>query len=155
MDGSLIGITPGLTIYVPPDEPRQRELMAWAERIVPGTGIATASGFGILRDGSVIAAIMYSNFRPPHMCDIGIVSVDQRWCSREVLRRAFYGPFRVWNVRRLGAITSRKNKKARNLAERLGFKFEGIARQGWAPGGDAACYSMLPHECRWLGESHE
>ena len=154
MDGSLIGVTPGLAIYVPPDEAAQRRLMAWAEKIVPGTGIATASGFGVVRDGELIAAIMYSNFRPPQVCDIGIVSTDPRWCTREVLRRAFYGPFRVWKVRRLGCITSRRNKKARRMIERLGFKMEGVARQGWPTGGDAVVYSMMPDECRWLGKEN-
>lgn len=150
MDGSVFNS--GLTLYVPPNEEHQRRLMAWAENIVPGAGIETATGFGVIRGERLIAAVFYSNWNPPHFCDIGVVSTDPRFMSRRVLHHAFSIPFMTWGVRRLGSITSRKNKKARRLLEKLGFKLEGIARQGWKPGGDAAVYSMLPHECRWIRE---
>ena len=38
--------------------------------------------------------------------------------------------------------------------ERLGFKLEGLARRAHDGETDAAVYSMLPAECRWLGGSY-
>lgn len=150
MDGGQI--REGLFLYVPPDEQRQREMMAWAERVLPGAGIESATGFGVIRDDRLIAAVFYSNWNPPHFCDIGVVSTDPRFMSRRVLALAFHYPFRVWNLRRLGAITSETNSRSRRLLEKLGFSLEGIAREGWRPGGNASVYSMLPSECRWLRE---
>ena len=44
----------------------------------------------------------------------------------------------------------RNDKRLRKLAERFGFRLEGIARADWDGEQDAAIYSMLYRECTWL-----
>ncbi len=141
-------------IWRPRTAEESASLLAWAEHHLPGLRFAPALSwaFGVVRDAHVIAAVIYTNYHPGHMIEIGVVSVDPRWCTRQVLGAAFAYPFRDLNVRRLQATTARRNKRARRLIGRLGFKFEGTARQGWPAGGDASVYSMLRRECRWLEE---
>ena len=52
------------------------------------------------------------------------------------------------------ATIRRGNRTARRFVERLGFRYEGMAREAWPTGEDAALYSMLRRECRWTGDRH-
>lgn len=139
-----------LSLVVPSSEDERQRLMAWTAALIPGAGVEGAAGFGVARDGKLIASIFYSNWYPPHRCDIGVASVEASFLSRRILHAVFWPPFRVWNVRRLGALTHEDNARSRRLLTKLGFTFEGIIREGWSAGGNAASYSMLPAECRWI-----
>ena len=133
-----------------------RFVIQWVERqlglnqgdLEPGTAL------GIIREGHIIAGVVYSDFREgEHGSSIqgSIASLHPQWCNRKVLRSIFAYPFQQIRVSRFWLSTSRKNKHARKFVERLGFRFEGIARRAHDGRTDAAVYSMLPHECRWLG----
>ena len=108
---------------------------------------------GVILDDELIAGVVYSDYRPLKQgasMQASIASVSPRWATRKVLRSLFAYPFTQMEVSRLWAYTARKNKKARDLLDRLGFKYEGMARRGYDGRQDAATFGMLPHECRWL-----
>ena len=111
------------------------------------------SACGVVLDGQLIAGVVYNEYRELRhgrtMC-ASIASISPRWATRKTLRDLFAYPFRQIEVRRLWSTTARRNKNARTVLERLGFKFEGIARRSHDGRQDAAVYGMLPHECRWL-----
>ncbi len=111
--------------------------------------LGECAAIGVVQDEALIAAVAFNNYQP-HMIEASVVATTPRWCSRRVLAAVFAYPFRQLGVRRVQATTARRNKRARKFIERLGFKYEGIARKGWPRGGDAAVYSMLNNECRWL-----
>jgi RimJ/RimL family protein N-acetyltransferase len=98
-------------------------------------------------DGSLLGAVLYTNFRDQ---SIEMTSAGEPgWLSRGNLRAFFSYPFGQLQVRRVTGIVHRKNKHARNINERLGFKLEGVCRHGFKDG-DAMIYGMLKQECRWI-----
>ena len=110
---------------------------------------------GIIHADKLIGGVIYNNFitdarGKPLLIEMTISTVDKRWCTRHNLRELFQYPFLQLGVKRVQATTSRKAKRVRGTLSRLGFKFEGIIREGHPHGGDAAHYSMLFNECKWL-----
>jgi len=71
------------------------------------------------------------------------------WLTREHLGQIFAYPFHVLGVRRVTGIIRRKNRRARDSAERIGFKLEGVMRHGFE-NDDACVYGMTRQSCRWI-----
>ena len=108
---------------------------------------------GVMLDGALIAGIVYSDYRVMKQGSTmqgTIASISPRWATRRVLRDLFGYPFRQIGVSRFWASAARKHKRSRQMLERLGFKFEGIARRAHDGVQDAAVYSLLEHECMWI-----
>lgn len=120
-----------------------------------GINLQPCSAIGLLKDNLIVGAVVYNNFHKnnvniPISIEATVILVDSQELSRYIVSALFSYPFAVLKVGRLQVTVARKHKRVRKLVERLGFKFEGIARQGYILGGDAAVYSMLPDECRWI-----
>lgn len=75
---------------------------------------------------------------------------EKGWLSRPHLRDIFAFPFSTIGVRRINGLIPKRNKQARKIAERLGFKLEGTLRGADDDGRDLMIYGMLRRECRWL-----
>lgn len=97
----------------------------------------------------VIGAVLYINFRGPsiEMTCAG----EPGWLTRSNLRAFFAYPFEQLKVRRVTGIVQRKNKHARQINERLGFKLEGVCKHGFDDG-DACVYGLTKQDCRWIRE---
>lgn len=133
-----------------------RFVAAWVARAldVDPAEFGPCSACGVALGGRLVAGVVYNEYRimrAGSSIQASIASTTPRWASRAVLRDLFAYPFVQMGVSRLWASTSRKNKRARGFLERLGFRFEGIARRAYDGAVDAALYSMLPAECRWIG----
>jgi RimJ/RimL family protein N-acetyltransferase len=102
---------------------------------------------GAVRFGRVIGAVLYINYRGPsiEMTCAG----EPGWLTREHLKAFFSYPFEQLGVRRVTGIVHRKNKHARDINERLGFKLEGVCRHGFDDG-DACVYGLLKRDCKWI-----
>lgn len=109
----------------------------------------TYASLGIVRDGHIVAGIVY-HYRPPHDADMTIASIDKRWCNRLVLKAIFVYPFLQLKCKRVTALVESTNQPIQAFLCRVGFQQEGILRQGYASGGDAVIFGMLRDECRWL-----
>lgn len=103
--------------------------------------------FGIVKDGQGIGGVVLTLFRSG---DAEIFCAGERgWVSRRVLKAVFGCAFKAWGLRRLTTATHPEHKISRQLAEGLGFKVEGVKRQGWGNGADAILYGLTADECRW------
>lgn len=127
--------------------------IAWAEDELGHSLPRPAVGIGIVDGTEPIGAVVYHGYQG-HMIEASIATTSPKWCQRHVLRALFWYPFRQLGVERFQAVTSKHNKRARRMLERLGFKYEGMARKGYVNGTDAAIYGMLRDECRWIGEGN-
>lgn len=108
---------------------------------------------GVVLDDRLVGACVWHDYRVLERgaaMQGSFASVSPRWITRRVLGEMFAYPFAQLGVTRLWGIAARSNKKARSFNERLGFRFESMARRAWDGEEDAAIYSMLPEECRWL-----
>lgn len=59
--------------------------------------------------------------------------------------RTFFNEFYRLEIR-----TQRSNKAIKKAAPKMGFKFEGVARDFYGPGDDALCFYMNRDNCRWI-----
>ena len=132
-------------------------LVPWvAERIgiaPEDFGKCTAMGVWLGDYGEIACAVVYHDFRinpDGNLMSASIAQDKPGWACRRVLRDMFRYPFEQMGVTRFSTMASRRNKRARKFNERLGFRFEGVARRGWNGKDDAFSYSMFPEECRWL-----
>lgn len=110
---------------------------------------------GIVHDGRDIGACIWHNYHEdnwgkPLLIEVTLVTVDKRWATRQNIRELFQYPYLQLGVKRVQATCHRKSKRVRSTLSRLGFQFEGIVREAHPQGGDAAHYSMLKPECKWI-----
>jgi RimJ/RimL family protein N-acetyltransferase len=137
-----------LAVY---DQPEA--VAAWTGRQLGIADFGPCKAIGIVLDGVIVAGIVYSGYRPevPSM-EMSVASVTPRWLSRNVLHDMFAYPFLAHGVYRVQSAVAMGNKHARRFVERLGAVYEGKARKAGPRGVDMAVYSILRHECRWIGE---
>lgn len=64
------------------------------------------------------------------------------WCRPGNVEKFFAYPFKQLGVERITLMIARKNKRARKVAKKIGFREEGIARKGFYPD-DAVLYGLL------------
>jgi RimJ/RimL family protein N-acetyltransferase len=110
----------------------------------------TSKATGIVKDGELIAGIIYNNYQPKISIEMSIFSLDKRWCSRHNLKYLFKYPFIDLRVKRVTTLCSATEGDIIMFNERLGFKKEGLHREAWHSGGDAISWGMLKNECKWL-----
>lgn len=104
--------------------------------------IATAKG------SCITGAVLYLNFRRQSIemhC-----AGEPGWLTRPHLRELFGYPFEQLGCLRVWGVAHRKNKKARHLNERLGFKVTGVLDDEFGVGQDGILYSMKRSQCRWI-----
>lgn len=106
---------------------------------------------GVERGGVLVGGCLYSEYSPcvGGGAEVRMWCAGHNWISRRVIKVMFDFPFRVLKCHRITAVTAKKNKACRKMLEELGFKLEGMARQGFGIGKDAAIYGLLRDELRW------
>ena len=72
------------------------------------------------------------------------------WLARVDLRAFFQWAYGPLSLHRTSTIIHRKQKAVRRLCERIGYRLEGIRRQGMADKGDACLYGMTADDCTWI-----
>lgn len=133
----------------------QEYLKQWVSAHTGGIDLGVGAGIGIAKGGKIMAGVYFNNFRispkkDPISIEINVAVVDKSVINRHNLRELFEYPFIRLRVKRIGATVAKRNKHARRLLQRMGFKYEGVLRKAWHFGEDCAVYSLLKHECRWL-----
>lgn len=107
---------------------------------------------GIVRDGRLIAGLLYTNWIPcrggggnVHMWAVG----EPGWMSKRSIAWMFAYPFLQLGCHRMTVTIDKRNRVARRITEKLGFKLEGVIREGLGPGKDMTVYGLLRSESRW------
>lgn len=108
-----------------------------------------ARAIGVEKDGKLIAAVIYTNYRD-HMIEMHIASVDKRWATRHNLKVFFSYPFSQLKLDRVQAITAASNEGAISMLGRLGFSREGYHPKAYDGGVDAISFGLLKPDCRWI-----
>jgi len=131
------------------------ELGDWIGRILgyeAGT-MQPYAGIGFTLDGQPVAAGVVNQVVHYEHGATGmgsIASTTPRWANRRTLRALFAVPFLEVGLTRLMTLCPADRDDLRAFNNRLGFTFEGIGRRAHDGVKDAAAFSMLPEECRWL-----
>lgn len=109
------------------------------------------TALGIARDGKLVAGVVYNNFHK-HDIQLTAYATDEQWLSKYILREIFSYPYIQLGCVRTTAVTGRTNRRTRKLLEGLGYRLEGVCRQGLDGKQDAIVYGLLKGECRWLNQ---
>jgi RimJ/RimL family protein N-acetyltransferase len=113
------------------------------------SGFGPSTALGVVRDGRMLGGVVYNNFNG-HDIHATYAFESPRWASRDVLRTLFAYPFTQLGCVRMTGIVARKNKHARDMILRLGFKLEGVHRKSVDGRQDAISYGLLRDECKWI-----
>ncbi len=119
---------------------------------LPSGGIAPDMVLlGVYDDaGAIRAAIgfnqFYRHYAHAHIATDG----KAKWATRATLAAIFGYAFEFRGLTRLTGIQSVRNVRAQVMCLKLGFRIEGMSRQGYEDGTDAVIFGMLADECRWL-----
>ena len=110
--------------------------------------LPTDPSIGMLKDGKLIGGVVFNQYT-----GTGVsmhVAGEKGWLNREFLRAAFRYPFDQLGCRRVTGLVRTDNLEAQRFDEHLGFKREGLIREGDDDGCDLILYGMLRRECRWI-----
>lgn len=131
----------------------------WAETAYPAcaplarplTTIGMVTGDG----AAILGAAVFHNFRG-HDVEVTLVCAGPRWATPGNVRAILHYPFKQLKVKRLTAITSKTNKRARRLLTGLGFHLEGVHPYAGSDGRAAITYGMYHDDARkWLDGKEE
>lgn len=131
---------------------------AWVASRLPHVGEAgfgPCRGIGLAVEGKLIGGVVYhaylEKYRSVHL---SMAATSPRWATPGTVRALLSYPFRDLGCVRVTMTIDRRNRRARRLAEGLGFKLEGVMRKGFGKA-DAVIYGMLSSEAeRWLTSKH-
>lgn len=112
-------------------------------------GFGPSTALGVVRDGKLLGGVVYNNFNG-HDIHASYAFDNPKWASRAVLRILFGYPFNQLGVVRMTAVIGRRNKHARKMVERLGFKQEGVHPKAVDGRQDAISYGCLRANCKWI-----
>lgn len=133
------------------------ELARWAEQEYPDGAPFPRPIVAIgIADGAaerLYGVALYSGHTPSNV-DFGLITVSRRWATKGTVRAILYYPFVQLNVRRMTALTLKKNRHARKVLEKFGFRHEGVHPYAFPNGGTAISYGMYRETAmeRWLDE---
>lgn len=140
-------------ILFPKNDEQTEFLAAWAARALGGIDLGPCQCLGVVVDERLTAVIVYHNYRDGTI-ETSFATEGPRWATRGAMKTLISYPFDCLGVRRLSAITAKKNKRARKLLEGVGFIFEGILHAAFA-NGDGCMYAMTRtyyERSRWNGQ---
>jgi len=109
-----------------------------------------AKAIGIIKDGKLIAGVVYTNYVPNVTIEMSIATIDKRWCNRHNLEAFFKYPFIQLGLERVQTLCSAIDEGVIMFNQKLGFTQEGYHRKAFPLGGDAISWGMLKSECRWI-----
>lgn len=104
--------------------------------------------FGVVADnGRALCAFVFNNYNESNI-DMTVVS-EKGGLTRGVLRYLAHYVFEKAGCRRLTVLIKRRNKHAREMAKRFGFKSEYVMKRYFVDD-DAIVFRLFKEECRWF-----
>jgi len=108
-----------------------------------------AFGF-VNKDGELICGISLHDVKE-HSTGLGIYSASPRWCTPANCRKVSEVLFDTLGKRYIYTLTPKLNRRARKLAEGMGFREHGCLPECGPMGeDDLIVYGMLRRECPFL-----
>jgi len=131
-------------------------MLDWIAKRIPAMGEGynwqMASAVGLVARGQIIAGMAVHTFLPHYKsCELTFAADTPKWATKQSIRALLRWPFVQLGCERITMIVASSNRSANRIAEGLGFKLEGVCRQGCRPD-DAMIYGLLKSECPdWMG----
>lgn len=130
----------------------------WIASRIPGMSAENLRRYaecaGIVIGGKLIAGMAIGGEERGN-CEITFAADSPRWATRETIAKLMAWPFR--KCHRVTTRIHAKNKRAIRFNLGIGFRTEGLIREGWGPGEDCVLLGLLKSEApQWmLAATHE
>jgi RimJ/RimL family protein N-acetyltransferase len=129
-------------------------LAHWIAARIPGTDgdllNRVARSLGVVSGGEIIAAMAVGLWERGSV-ELIFAADNPRWATRDTIRRMMAWPFVQLDCHRVTTRIHAKNHRAIKFNEGIGFKREGLIREGWGPGEDCVLLGLLRSEApAWM-----
>lgn len=136
--------------FLVPDD----RLVYWIAERIPGCDPeamkALCRCLGVVSNGEIIAAMALGLWDRGNV-EIIFAADTPKWATRDTIRRMMAWPFEQLKCHRVTTRIHAKNERAIRFNEGIGFKREGLIREGWGPGEDAVLLGLLRSEApEWM-----
>ena len=127
------------------------KVFEFVQGLIPGLSRAdNMTGIGLLRNGELIAGVIYEGFNGHNVWMHVAAIPGARWLVRDYLKACFAYPFKVCGCSRVSGYVNDSNTAAKRFDEHLGFKQEARLISAAPDGGDVIVYVMWKKECRYV-----
>lgn len=110
------------------------------------------TALGLEKDGEIVAGVLFTNYTRASILMHVASDGSRHWITPAFLAATFRYPFIQLGCRRVTGLVRADNGDAQRFDEHLGFRREGVMREGTNDGCDLILYGMLKSECRFLQE---
>lgn len=136
------------------DDPRMYD---WIASRIEGMSAdnlrARNAACGVVIGGELVAGMAWSGVERGNV-EITFAAETPRWATRETIRRLMWGMFVKLDCHRVTTRIAASNTRAIRFNEGIGFKREGVIRQGWGRGEDCVVLGLLRDEApKWMIET--
>jgi RimJ/RimL family protein N-acetyltransferase len=109
-----------------------------------------AATLGVVIGGELVAAMAVGGKERGNV-EITFAADSPKWATRDTIRRMMAWPFDQLDCHRVTTRIAASNKRAIRFNEGIGFRREGVIREGWGPGEDAVLLGLLRSEApEWM-----
>jgi RimJ/RimL family protein N-acetyltransferase len=132
----------------------QAHMLEWAAIEKGDAWWPDATAFGIYHETTkphnLVAVIVLEKIGR-HTADSHIKSNGKRhWASRRIIKGLYTIAFDAMGLNRLEARIGATNADSLRLCGKLGYKVEGLLKDGHGPGKDAILCAVTRKDCRWF-----
>lgn len=129
-------------------------LAHWIAARIPGLDGNLLKGLcrsvGVVSDGEIIAGMALGLWERGSV-EVIFAADTPRWATRETIAKLMHWPFVQLDCHRVTTRIAASNRRAIRFNEGIGFKREGLIRQGWGPDEDAVLLGLLRSEApEWM-----
>jgi RimJ/RimL family protein N-acetyltransferase len=138
-----------ITLELPKTVEENQLLGLWVAKRIPNFAPKDFTTIAFFEQGvGIIAVVLFHRYR---VTDIEVVFAAEpgtKWMQRDLINMVLRYPFEQLKCQRCTVICRKDNRKARKMAQQLGFKQEGKVRRADEDGSDMFIYGLLPEERR-------
>lgn len=129
-------------------------LAEWIANRIPGMSAVDlqrhAATVGIVSKGELIAAMACGGKERGNV-EITFAADSPKWATRATIAKLMHWPFVQLDCHRVTTRIAASNARAIRFNEGIGFRREGVIREGWGPGEDAILLGLLRDEApEWM-----
>lgn len=128
-----------------------QEIGQWVTKRIPGFRASPdCRSLGVIREGRVVAGIVFENFNGIHIEAAIAAETGSRWATRPTLFSIFHYPFGTLGCEAISVSVPSTNLESLNLATKLGFEPEALIRFAAHDGSTLVILKAFRDRCKWI-----